>query len=149
MDPSEPQPANARFETFDANDRFVVVRDDDGYAVWRLEDLEDGDALDRFDDTDAGYEAASGRWRDLTKEDRRRRAPWLRWIMWIVLVSAALWAVSSAVSAVLFFQVSGVLDGQGIFETLVRWSQLVSVVATSTTVGGFAVYAVLWLESRR
>jgi hypothetical protein len=24
---------------FDANARFVIVRDDEGYAVWRLEDL--------------------------------------------------------------------------------------------------------------
>jgi hypothetical protein len=43
-----PIPSGGRFETFDGNDRFVVVRDDDGYAVWRLEELGEGDPIERF-----------------------------------------------------------------------------------------------------
>lgn len=33
------EPPGGRFETFDANERFVVVRDEDGHAVRRLEKL--------------------------------------------------------------------------------------------------------------
>jgi hypothetical protein len=39
-------------------------------------------------------------------------------------------------------------EGTGLFDTLVRWSQLVSVVAQPLTLGGFAVYIVFWLERR-
>jgi hypothetical protein len=49
--------SGGRFETFDANERFVVVRDDEGYAVWRMEDLGEGEPLERFTDDDVGYEA--------------------------------------------------------------------------------------------
>ncbi len=37
-----------RFETLDANARFAMVHDDQGYGVWRLEDLEEGDLVERF-----------------------------------------------------------------------------------------------------
>jgi hypothetical protein len=47
VDPESPV-AGGRFETFDANARFVVIRDDDGYAVWRLEDLSEGEPIQRF-----------------------------------------------------------------------------------------------------
>jgi hypothetical protein len=40
-------------------------------------------------------------------------------------------------------------QGSGIFQTVVRWSQLISVVAQPMTLGGSAVYVVLWLEGRR
>jgi hypothetical protein len=59
-----------RFETFDANDRFVVVRDDVGYGVWKIEELEDGDPIERFANDDAGYELAAARWKQLTREER-------------------------------------------------------------------------------
>ena len=62
-----------RFETFDANARFVIVRDDDGYGVWRLDELGDGDPIERFADTDAGYQRAADTWRALTREDRRKQ----------------------------------------------------------------------------
>ena len=59
MDPQDTTPPAGRFETFDANPRFVVVRDDDGYGVWRLEELGEGEPIQRFADDDAGYELAS------------------------------------------------------------------------------------------
>jgi hypothetical protein len=150
VDPTQPRTTLGRFETFDANARFVVVRDDDGYGVWRLEDLDDGEPIERFPDTDQGYEAAAVRWKEVTKQDRRRRTPWLTPMKWVVVVSAAAWALSSALSSILFLQVgASMFEGSGVFDTLVRWSQLVTVVATATTVGGIAVYVVLWLEARR
>ena len=49
-----------RFETFDANERFVVVRDDEGYGG--LADggsRGEGEPLERFTDDDVGYESAA------------------------------------------------------------------------------------------
>jgi hypothetical protein len=43
VDPIDTGPDGGRFETFDANERFVIVRDDEGYGVWRLDDVEDGE----------------------------------------------------------------------------------------------------------
>jgi hypothetical protein len=60
-----------RFEMFDANARFVVIRDDEGYGVWRFEDLEEGDSLERFADDDRGYRSADTRWKELTAIARR------------------------------------------------------------------------------
>ena len=58
--------SGGRFETFDANERFVIVRDDEGYGVWRLDDLEDGEPIERFSDDERGYEAAASRWKELS-----------------------------------------------------------------------------------
>ena len=148
MDPVDPGPPGGRFETFDVNQRFVVVRDDDGYGVWRLEELDEGAPIERFSDDERGYEAARTRYKELT--DHARRDVWLRWLRWFVVISAITWVLSSALSALLFLQVGfDTFGGAGVFQTLVRWSQLISLVAQPMTLGGSAVYVVLWLEGRR
>lgn len=141
--------SGGRFETFDANARFVVVRDDEGYAIWRLDELVEGDPIERFPDTDEGYEEAATRWRELTKHGRRELNRWLPWVKWFVLVSALTWTVTAAVFAVLLPQVNFSFDGRGLFQTLSRWAQIAQLVAQPATLGGFAVYVVLWLEGRR
>jgi hypothetical protein len=65
--------SGGRFEVFDANARFIVIRDEEGYGVWRLDDLEEGEPMERFADDDEGYEGAAERWKALTKADRRGR----------------------------------------------------------------------------
>jgi hypothetical protein len=146
MDRPDAPPAG-RFETFDANLRFAIARDDEGYAVWRLHDLGEGDPLERFSDDDRGYRAAIVRWKELTIGARRDR--WLRRLVWVVVAAAAVWVVSSAVSALLYLQIGVTFEGGGIFDTLVRWSQLVSIVAQPLTLGGAAIYVVFWLRDRR
>jgi hypothetical protein len=146
VDPDGPTPSNGRFETFDANARYVVVRDDDGYGVWRFDDLEEGEPLERFSDDDRGYEAAAGRWRELNALGRRER--WLRILTWTVVVGAIVWVSSSAISALLYLQVGALFEGTGIFDTLVRWSQLISLVGQPVTLGALAVALVLWMQIR-
>ena len=147
MDPVDTGPAGGRFETFDANERLVIVRDDEGYGVWRLDDLEDGEPMERFPDDERGYEAAASRWKELSAGDLRD--VWLRRLRWVILVSAVIWVLSSGISALLYLQVGATLfEGTGLFDTLVRWSQLISLVAQPLTLGGFAVYVVFWLETR-
>lgn len=71
--------------------------------------------------------------------------------MWVVVAAAVTWVVSSAVSSLLYLQVGAatLFEGTGIFDTLVRWSQLISLVAQLLTLGGSAVYVVFWLQNRR
>ena len=133
---------------FDANARFVVIRDEEGYGVWRLDDLEEGEPIERFPDDDEGYDRAAERWRELTKADRRDRDRWLPRIKWVVLVSAVVWALSGALTGVLIFEVSN-LDQRGLFETLFKWAQITNATAQPFTIGGFALYVMLWLEGRR
>ena len=140
--------SGGRFEVFVANARFVVIRDEEGYGVWRLDDLEEGEPIERFPDDDEGYERAAERWKELTKADRRDRDRWLPRIKWVVLVSAVVWALSGVVLGVLIFEVSN-LDRPGLFETLFKWGQIANSTAQPLTLGGFAVYVVLWLEGRR
>jgi hypothetical protein len=148
VDPIDAGPSGGRFETFDANGRFVVVRDGEGYGVWRLDDLEDGEPIDRFSDDERGYEAAASRWKELSAG--ARRDVWLRRLQWVVLISALVWVLSSGISALLYLQVGATLfEGTGLFDTLVRWSQLISLVAQPLTLGGFAVYVVFRLETGR
>ena len=78
---------------------------------------------------------------------RSRSHRWLPWIKWVVLVSAVVWAISGALSAVLFFEVSDLNQG-GLFQTLARWAQIANFAAQPFTIGGAAVYVVLWLEGR-
>jgi hypothetical protein len=148
VDPDDGIPSGGRFEAFDANERFVVIRDEQGYGIWRLDDLEEGDPIERFPDNDEGYERAAVRWRELTRADRRDRDRWLPRIKWVVLVSAVVWALSGALSALLFFEVSDLNQG-GLFQTLARWAQIANFAAQPFTIGGAAVYVVLWLEGRR
>lgn len=84
--------SGGRFEAFDANDHFVVIRDEEGYGVWRLADLGEGEPIQRFTDDDPGYELAADMWHALTIEDRRRRSPWLTVLKWTVIASGILWA---------------------------------------------------------
>jgi hypothetical protein len=149
VDPNDDSLSGGRFEAFDANDRFVVIRDEEGYGVWRLDDLEEGEPIERFPDDDAGYERAAERWRELTKADRRERDRWLPWIKWFVVISAAFWVVTAALFAILLPQVNFNYGGRGLFQTLSRWGQVAQIVAQPATIGGFAVYVVLWLEGRR
>ena len=90
VDPDEEVSSGGRFETFDANARFVVIRDDEGYGVWRLEDLGEGGPIQRFADDDSGYQLAADTWAALNREDRRRRSPWLSPMKWVVILSAIL-----------------------------------------------------------
>jgi len=135
-----------RFETFDANARFVVVRDDEGYGIWRLEELGDGEPIARFADDDDGYEAAASRWKELSAG--ARRDVWLGMLKWVVVVSAGVWVLSGALTSALLFEVSS-LEQRGLFQTLFRWGQIATSTAQPLTLGGFAVYVVLWLENRR
>ena len=149
MDPDDAGSSGGRFETFDANDRFVVIRDEEGYGVWRLGELGEGDPIERFPDGDEGYERAAERWRELTKADRRDRDRWLPRIKWVVLVSAVVWALSGALSGALFFEVGVNFDQGDLFQELFKWAQLANSVAQPLTVGGFAAYVIIWLEIRR
>jgi hypothetical protein len=141
--------SGGRFDVFDANARFAVIRDEEGYGVWRLDDLEEGEPIERFSDDDEGYERAAERWRELTMADRRDRDRWLPRIKWVVLVSAVVWALSGALSGALFFEVSVNFDQGDLFQELFKWAQLANSVAQPLTVGGFAAYVILWLEIRR
>ena len=141
----------ARFETFDANARFVVIRDDEGYSVWRLEDLGEGEPIQRFADDDTGYQLAADMWAGLTREDRRRRSPWLSGVKWVVIVSAVLWAAASIASTSFFYlnEFDAFRDGFAELSGFYGVLEVVSAVGYSFTVGGTAVYLVLWLDLRR
>jgi hypothetical protein len=149
VDPNDAGPPGGRFEAFDANDRFVVIRDEQGYGVWRLEDLEDGDPIERFSDDDEGYEAAAATWKALTKADRRGSDRFLPWIKWFVVISAVVWVGTAVLISILLPQVNFSYGGRGLFQTLSRWGQMAQIVAQPATISGLAVYVVLWLESRR
>jgi hypothetical protein len=71
VDPVDAVPSGDRFETFDVNRWFVVARDDEGFAVWRLEELGEGEPIGRFADDDRGYDL--GRLRS-GRSSRRRTA---------------------------------------------------------------------------
>ena len=135
-----------RFETFDVNQLFVVVRDDAGYGVWRMEELDEGEPIERFSDDERGYEAATSRWRELTAD--AGRAVWLGRLKWVVLVSAVVWTVSGVMMSLLYFEVSAFNRG-GLFQELFKWGQIANSTAQPLTLGGFALYVILWLEGRR
>ncbi len=135
-----------RFETFDVNQRFVVVRDDEGYGVWRLEELDEGEPIERFADDERGYEAATSRWRELTAD--AGRAVWLDRLKWVVLVSAVVWTVSGVMTGLLYFEVSP-FGPRGLFQELFKWGQVADSTAHPLTLGGSALYVILWLEGRR
>ncbi len=146
MDTSDPGPSGGRFETFDVNQRFVVVRDDEGYGVWRLEELDEGEPIERFSDDERGYEAATSRWRELSGD--AGRAVWLGRLKWVVLVSAVVWTMSGVATSLLYFEVTSFNRG-GLFQELFKWGQIANSTAQPLTLGGFALYVILWLEGRR
>ena len=136
-----------RFEAFDANKRFAVVRDDEGYGVWRLDDFEDGEPLERFSDDDAGYDAAVSRWREISRADRRSRFSMTRWLKVAVIVSAAITVLSSVMFT--FTQLAGDAFEVGRPADIPYWLALISQMALNVTVVLAAAYVVVWLDSRR
>jgi hypothetical protein len=151
VDAQNTTPSGGRFETFDANERFVVVRDDDGYSVWRLEDLGEGEPIQRFADDDSGYELAADMWSALTHEDRRRRSPWLPVLKWVVITSAVLWAGASIFSSTILYlnQADAFRGGFRDFSGFFQVMEVVSAIGYSITLGATASYVVLWLDARR
>jgi hypothetical protein len=151
VDPGDAAPRLGRFETFDANERFVVIRDDGGYSVWRLEDLGEGDPIQRFADDDSGYELAADMWGALTREDRRRRSPWLSALKWVVIVSAVLWAAANIISTSFFYlnEFDAFSDGFRDLSGFIEVTQVISTVGYSFMLSATVIYLVLWLESRR
>jgi len=75
------------------------------------------------------------------------RDRWVSRIKWVVLVSAVVWALSGALSGLLFFEVTN-LGQQGLFGSLARWAQIANFAAQPFTIGGAAAHVVLWLEGR-
>jgi hypothetical protein len=150
VDHVDTPPPDGRFETFDVNQWFVVVRDDEGYAVWRLEELGEGEPIERFADDDGGYESAAAIWKELTKEKRRRRGPWLGPLRTLILVALATWVTSSAIALAMsvyggddFFP--GNPGAAGFPQTMYLLSALTFDVWIAATIA----YVVLWLENRR
>lgn len=136
---------------FDANARFVVIRDDEGYGVWRLEDLGEGEPIQRFADDDTGYQLAAHVWAALTREDRRRRSPWLSPLKWVVIASAILWASAAILSSTIFYlnEFEAFRDGSRDLSRFYQIMEVVSTIGYSITLGATAIYVVLWLEARR
>jgi hypothetical protein len=139
-----------RLETFDANERFVVVRDDEGYGVWRLDDLEDGEPIERFTDDDEGYEAAARRWKELTREVRDPMR-WLDRLRIAILGGLALWVVTSAIPSVeLLFEERGGPFGAGPEESgFDRIVYAISAISFDAWIAGAIAYVILWMDARR
>lgn len=124
-----------------------MVRDDEGYGIWRLEDLGDAEPLERFSDDDLGYEAAVERWRELSKAARRARSPRMRWLKIAVIVSAGISVASSVVFTVSQLASNPFSANQP--ADVQYWSAVISQTAFQVTIALFVVYAVAWLDSRR
>jgi hypothetical protein len=139
-----------RFETFDANERFVVVRDERGYGVWRMEDLEEGNPIERFPDDDGGYEAAAKRWREFTRRDREERGVWLNRLLVVLLVALGLWVAASAVPIVQFVFVEEDVPFPG-NPGEPQWERIlyaVSAVSFDLWVASAVAYVVVWMNRR-
>ena len=149
MEPDDPPGHGGRLETFDVNERFVVVRDEDGYAVWRLEELGECDPIERFTDDDDGYEAAAERWKMLTRLERRARRPWMRRLRIAIIVSASVWALTSLAATTLFiwnFALDEAPFPQGSIDV---WLQAIGGSGFPVTSALLSIYLVLWMEERR
>jgi hypothetical protein len=92
-------------------------------------------------------------WHALTIEDRRRRSPWLSVLKWTVVASGLLWAAANAIATSIYYlnQFEAFRDGFRDLEssTFYEITQVISTVGYSFTVGGTAIYVVLWLDLRR
>ena len=132
------------------NEWFVVVRDDDGYAVWRMEELGEGGPIERFADDDDGYQSAAAIWKELTKERRRQRGPWLRLLTIVTLVALATWVTSSAIAlAISIYGGDGFFPGDPGAEGFPQIMYLLSALTFDVWIAATIAYVVLWLEDRR
>jgi hypothetical protein len=150
VDPTGPDPPGGRFETFDVNQWFVVIRDDDGYAVWRLEELGEGEPIKRFADDDDGYESAAAIWKELTKEKRRQRGPWFGLLRIVILVALASWVASSAIALGLsLYGGDEFFPGDPGAAAVPQTMYLLSALTFDVWIAATIAYVVLWLENRR
>lgn len=150
MDPSGAASSRGRFETFDVNERFVVVRDDDGYALWRLAELGEGEPIHRFADDNDGYELAAARWRELTRAERRQGGVWLGRLRIVILVALVAWVTSSAIALVIsLYGGDDFFPGDPSADGLARTTSLLSSLSFDVWIAATIAYVILWLERRR
>ena len=150
MDPVDTGAPGGRFETFDANEWFVVVRDDEGYALWRLEELGEGEPIERFTDDDEGYESAALRWKELTRAERRQSGRWLVPLRVVILVSLGTWVATSALAlAISTYGEDNFFPGDPSARGLPQTIYLLSSLSFDVWIAATIAYVILWLELRR
>lgn len=87
----------------------------------------------------------------LTREDRRRRSPWLSPLKGVVILSAVLWATANILTSTFFYlnEFEAFRDGSRDLSGFYQIMEVVSTIGYSITLGATAIYVVLWLEARR
>jgi hypothetical protein len=124
-------------EVVESNRWFTLTSDEDGYAIWDVDDLGD-DPVRFFEPTSVGSDDARAEFRRLTRDARLRRGV-PRVLLGAVLVGAVVWLAAG--SFYLFRIALQFGGGPSIddFPTWLTWVQLVEGVAYRVGLGSLAV----------
>ncbi|HYZ13228.1 MAG TPA: hypothetical protein VFA08_06425 [Actinomycetota bacterium] len=82
-------------------------------------------------------------------EERIRRGPWLRILLWLALLSGVAWIVSNGLLQIRFGVLTPTAFAGEIEAEFYEWVQVISGIGYTLFVVAVGSYVVLWLAARR
>jgi len=143
-DPSStPTEGDRVFELVDSTRRYLLTREEDGYAVWDTEGGVD-EPVETFPLTDEGEQNARDLFQTLRSEDRRERiVPSV--LFWVAILGGIAWVSARVVLG--FGYLTTVRPFRGSGEWLV-WAQGAETITFAVFIGASVLYVVLWISRR-
>jgi hypothetical protein len=143
-DPSStPTEGDRVFELVDSTRRYLLTREEDGFAVWDTEGGVDV-PVEAFPLTDDGEQDARDRFQTLRSEDRRERiVPSV--LFWVAILGGIAWVSARVVLGLGYLTTVRPFKGSG--EWLV-WAQGAETITFAVFIGASVLYVVLWISRR-
>ena len=143
-DPSStPTEGDRVFELVDSTRRYLLTREEDGFAVWDTEGGVDV-PVEAFPLTDDGEQDARDRFQTLRSEDRRERiVPSV--LFWVAILGGIAWVIARVVLGLGYLTTVRPFRGSG--QWLV-WAQGAETITFAVFIGASVLYVVLWISRR-
>jgi len=145
-DPSStpaPTEGDRVFDLVESTRRYLLTREEDGFAVWDTEGGVDV-PVEAFPLTDDGEQDARDRFQTLRSEDRRERiVPSV--LFWVAILGGIAWVSARVVLG--FGYLTTVRPFRGSGEWLV-WAQGAETITFAVFIGASVLYVVLWISRR-
>jgi hypothetical protein len=145
-DPSSmpaPPDGDRVFELVESTHRYLLTREEDGYAVWDTEGGVD-EPVEAFPLTDEGEQGARDLFQTLRSEDRRERiVPSV--LFWAAILGGIAWVSARVVLGLGYLSTVRPFRGSGQW---LLWAQAAETITFAVFIGASVLYVVLWISRR-
>lgn len=125
----------------------LLALSDAGWGVWEKGDPA-GEPVALFPPNDEGFELASDYFKQAKRAARARRISWLGILRWSAVISGCVWILSTTVVNLRVYVLQNPFAGFQTDELLIRWSQVLSLIAYPVFIVSVGIFLLLRLRER-